>query len=259
MTRLPIIAVLLAIVCAMGLGPVRAQNLSTSEVQLHYGDGYRLGGNGLATSARSTITFEYLSKREWGDVFGFLDLTRDYDILNDATERSTYYGELFIHLNASVFGLEMPEDSIIQTFGPSVGINKGEGVTFGLYGGRLNLRVPGFRLFSLQAFVFETHEDVFGRDLDATYQLTFSFNRPFEVGGQKFLLKGFTDIIGNRGQGVAGQTLIVPQFRWDIGHALGGEANRVALGLEYFHFHNKFGVRGVTDNALSAFLRIKLH
>lgn len=256
--RLSIIAMFLALAMACG-GSATAQHLSTSEVQLHYGDGYRLGGNGLGTSTRSTVTFEHLSKRSCADFFAFVDLTRDYDILNPRTERSTYYGEAYVSFTARSLGVSLPDDGLIADFGPVLGINKGEGVTFGLAGARANLRVPGFRLFSLQAYVFETLEDPFGRDLDTTYQLTFSFNRPFEIGGQKFLVKGFTDLIGDRGMGVAAQTLIQPQFRWDIGHALGGEANRVELGLEYFHFHNKFGVRGVEDNAFSLFVRFKLH
>lgn len=255
--RWPEFAVFLALVAGSS-GAAKAQ-LSTSEVQLHYGDGYRLGGNGLGTSTRSTVTFEHLSKRSYGDFFGFLDITRDYQELNPATDKNTYYGEAFFHLSARTLGVNIPSDGLIADFGPSVGINKGEGVTFGLIGGRANLRVPGFRLFSFQAYVFETLEDPFGRNLDTTYQLTFSFDRPFELAGQKFLLKGFTDYIGARGLGTAPQHLIVPQFRWDIGYALGGRENRYALGLEFFHFNNKFGVRGVQDNALSAFLRIKLH
>lgn len=84
--------------------------------------------------------------------------------------------------------------------------------------------------------------------------MTAVWDAPFEIGSQKFKTQGFVDFIGAQGKGVKSQIVFSPQLRWDIGHAMGRPENKIHLGVEYTHFDNKFGVKGVDEDSASIFL-----
>lgn len=50
-----------------------------TEAQLHYGDGYILGRNGLDETARTTLTLEHLTVGSVGEFFFFVDFFKDFD------------------------------------------------------------------------------------------------------------------------------------------------------------------------------------
>lgn len=239
-------------------GAAQSANFSTTEVQLHFGDGYHLGRNGPNTTARTTITLEHFSTFDYGDVFFFIDNFYDYDG-SSTGKGSDQYGEIYGHISGKSFGLNFSDTSFVSDIALGLGINQGTDLIIGLYGVRASFNAPGFKLLTLGIYAYDTITDPFNRDLDATYQATLSWNKPFAIGDQKFTFKGFSDFIGERGSGVDNQIVFSPQLRWDIGHAFGGHEGKINLGLEYTHFENKFGVSGMNDDSLSLFIGFKLH
>lgn len=230
-----------------------AQGFSATEVQLHQGDGYLLGRNGIDETSRTTVTLDHITVRDWGDLYFFVDFFSDGD---GTGRKSDQYGEIYAHFSGRNAGLSFG-DGLIKDVALGVSVNQGTDFTAGLIGPRVSFNVPGFRVLSLGVYAYDTITDPFDRDLDTTYQATVVWDRPFDIGSQKFLFKGFVDFIGERGAGVDNQILFSPQLRWDAGHAMGKKPGAFQIGLEYNHFENKFGVTTADEDSLSVFAAFK--
>lgn len=252
-----------AVIAGLSMAAPAQAQFSTTEIQLHYGDEYKLGRNANFptfdnTTSRQTITLEHFSTNNIGDLFFFVDFFQDNDKLpDDSGTESDHYGEIYYHLHGSQFGLDFGDSSPVSGLDLGVGLNQGTDFSVALAGPRLNFDVKGFRVLSLGVYAYNNFVDPFSRSLDTTYQATIVWDYPFQLGSQKFLAKGFVDFIGDQGSGVEEQIVFSPQFRWDIGHAAGMKEDKLHLGVEYTHFNNKFGVRGVDENSYSVFLGFK--
>lgn len=246
-------AALAALSLALSAGAATA--FSFTDIQLHYGDGFRLGRNGIDETSRSVLTFEHFSTFNNGDFFAFVDLFNDFDGPSTNTE-SGHYGEAYLHFSGKAFGLNFG-DGVLRDVGPDIGINHGDDFGVGLIGARADFNVPGFNVLTLGVYSYNNYTDPFDRNLDSTYQVTVVWNAPFEIGNQKFTAQGFVDFIGDQGSGVDEQIVFSPQLRWDAGNAFGGAPGKFDIGLEYTHFNNKFGVTGIDDNSLTLFTAFK--
>jgi len=242
----------------MGSGASHA-GFSTTEVQLHYGGGYRMGSNATfpgfpQKTDRATVTLDHFSTNDIGDLFFFVDFFVDN---NDAPAadraESDQYGEIYYNLHGKQLGLDMGE-GFIKALDFGVGLNQGTDFSVGLVGPRVSFNVPGFRVLTFALTTYTNFVDPFDRDLDTTYQATVVWDAPFDIGNQKFQAKGFVDFIGDQGSGVDSQIVFSPQIRWDLGHAISRPAGKMHLGVEYTHFKNKFGITGVDENSASVFL-----
>lgn len=208
----------------------------TSNIQLLRGHNFELG-----EEQRTIITLEHANGWLYGDNFGFLDL-----IYPDG-EDSTYYGEFSPRLSLSKitgrnFSYSIIKDILISTTFEKA---KDQGPQY-LYGGAVDLNLPGFKFFKTNVYVHDSTE------LDGqTWQITLAWNRPFEVGGVKFLAEGFADIQGEEG-GSRPNQLIVPRFLIDIGDLARYESGKLMAGVEYSYWHNKLGNDGVTDSVPQA-------
>lgn len=233
-----------------------------TEVQLHYGGGYKVGSNSTfpafsEKTDRATITLEHFSTNDIGDLFFFVDFFYD----NNGTpvpgnDESDQYGEIYYTLHGKHFGLDTG-DGFISGLDLQFGLNQGTDFSVALVGPRVNFNAPGFQVLSLAVTTYSNFVDPFDRSLDTTYQATIVWAAPFTIGNQKFSTQGFVDFIGDQGSGVDDQILFSPQVRWDMGYAMGRPADKIALGLEYSYWKNKFGLTGVDENSLSLFLGFK--
>lgn len=209
---------------------------NTNNIQLLRGHDYELG-----EQQRSIITLEHAHGHAYGDTYTWIDLIKpdgqDY----------TYYGELSPRLSLSkITGRDLSvgiiKDVLISTTFEKA---KDQGPQY-LYGGAIDLDLPGFKFFKTNAYVHDSTE------LDGqTWQVTLAWNRPFEVGGVKFLAEGFADFQGSEGDRVSNQ-LIVPRFLVDVGDLAGLDAGKLMAGVEYQYWHNKFGLDGVTESVPQA-------
>lgn len=247
-----IAAALLAISAVFASAPdARAQDVlfSTTEIQLHHGDGYHLGRNGFDTTARSMVRLENFTLFDVGDSYFFVDLFYDHE---GPGREADHYGEVWAHLNGGLFGLDLPADGFVADIGPGLGLNHSTDFLVLAPGVRAKFNVPGFDWLSLGAYAYQNVVDPFDRDLDTTYQVTAAWNAPFHIAGERFWTQGFVDFIGEQGSGFDSQIVFAPQVRWDV-----GEPGGLSVGFEYTHFKNKYGVSGLDDNSISAIVAMQ--
>ena len=228
---------------------------SATETQFHYGDGFKLGRNGIDETARAVVNVTHYSLFKGGDVFLFADLYRDFDG-PDTGPQVDHYAEFYGFLSGKNFGLDFG-DGFVSDVGPSIGIQHGRDFLALNAGLRANFNVPGFTALGMGVYSFNTLVDPFNRDLDSDLLATLFWDAPFKIGSQEFSTRGFMEYGGPRGSGVDDYFIFSPQVRWDIGKALGGKAGNFDLGIEYTYYRNKFGVTGVNENSATLFLATK--
>lgn len=246
---------------ALGGTAAQADNFATTEIQLLYGDGFKLGRNGFGGTERLTATIEHFSTWNYGDNFFFVDINRDFTGSGGgAGSKSDEYGEYWTHLSGSkIFGFDFG-NSLIRDINLGAGINAGTDFTVLAYGPRVDFNMPGFDVLTFGFYGYNNVDDPFGRSLDTTYQATVVWSAPLIRQGRINLwTQGFVDFIGDQGSGVDNQIVFQPQLRLDLGQAMGGTAGKVEVGVEYAYFDNKFGVTDVEDNVLQALLVYNFH
>lgn len=241
---------------------------STTEIEFLAGEGYNLGSNDLfpafaGENSAVTTTVNHFDAWTYGENFFFFDISRETDGANN----TEIYGEFYSFLNLlSVVGAQPLGP--ITGIGPSIGVNAGSSTGNSnflamLYGGQVNLQVPGFNILNFRAHVYDNANDPFSRDLDSTYQLTGVWNIPINISDRiQLQFLGFIDLTGE--QAIAGggqleqQLLTQPQLRLDLGALSGGQPGWVQAGIEYTYWNNKFGVNNVDDSVVQALLVFKL-
>lgn len=212
---------------------------NTSNLQILRGHDYEVG-----EQQRSIVTLEHAHGHKYGDTYIWVDLIKpdgmDY----------TYYGEFSPRLSLSNltgydFSYGIIKDILISTTFEKA---KDQGPQY-LYGGAIDLNLPGFKFFKANAYVHDSTE-LGGK----TWQITLAWNRPFEVEGVKFLSEGFADFQGDEG-GRRPNQLIVPRLLVDVGDLIGHKPGKFMAGIEYQYWHNKFGLDGVTESVPQAQLK----
>lgn len=201
-------------------------------VQLLRGNDYEIG-----EKQRTIATFEYANSWVYGDTFAFLDWTFPDQ------GRSTYYTEISPRISLSkVFKKDLSygfiKDVLISTTFEKA---NHQGPRY-LYGGAVDLNIPGFKYFKTNAYVRDDTQ------LDGeTWQVTLAWNAPFHIGRAKFLAEGFADFAGEEDT-VAANDQIVPRLLLDVGHAIGKQDDKLFVGVEWHYWHNKFGIEGKTQS-----------
>lgn len=211
----------------------------------------------LDPKQQTTLTLEQAHGARWGDLYWFVD--------------STHYFQDNAHGHNHEWYLEFsPRASIGKLTGKALhwGIVRDvlvagtyehgrdhPQVNATLLGVGTDLELPGFTFF--QANLYRRRE-LHNGGWDA-WQVTLSGAAAFEVGQQRFVVDGFVDYIG--GGGPQHTNLhVVPNFKWDVGHALGHGRNRWWLGLRADFWRNKFGIddtpaQNTNQRAVTVFVR----
>ncbi len=209
-------------------------NWHSTNMQILKGWNYEVG-----EEARTIITLEHANDWKYGDTFMFIDGTR-FD-----PGKSTAYGEFAPRFSLSKITGQKLSYGIIKDVLESTMLEKGKAHTRAyLYGGAIDLNIPGFTFFETNLFIRDNPKI----QNDKTWQVTVAWNRPFEVGKHKFLFEGFADFIGQEGSTYRSNQMIVPRFLVDIGHAMGKKEGVFYGGVEYQHWHNKFGIKGKNED-----------
>ena len=204
----------------------------STNIQLLRGGEYELG-----SQQRTIMTFEHANRWSYGDFYIFGD--KDWRDVGD----SAYYVEPTLRVSFNKLYGEKLTSGIVKDVFIAGQIEKPKGQRpRTLIGLSADLDVAGFRFFKTMLFLRD-NPDLAGD----TQQFTFAWNYPFSVAGIDFLTEGFADIAGSEGTSVANQ-LFVPRLLIDIGQASGWHANTLWLGIEWQYWHNKFGVKGVTES-----------
>lgn len=224
-----------------------AATAATSDNSLLYADtslSALYGGDFvLDPSPQTSFTLEQASGWSAGDLYWFVD-SLHYRQDDGSGHRSSWYGEVSPRLSlGKLSGRELAigpiKDVLIAAtyeHGRDAQITES-----GLLGLGVDLAAPGFNY--LQANVY-ARKDLHRGDWD-TWQLTLSGARAFAIGQQRFLVDGFLDYVAPGGSH-AWNLHLVPQIKWDLGHALGQPDDKLWLGGEVDIWRNKYGVRDST-------------
>lgn len=230
-------AALLGAACSVWVQTAGAADWSSTSVWLLHGDSFELGA-----SERNLLRLEHADGWKYGDNYFFVDL------IDSGNSDTSFYAEFAPRLSlGKISGRDLG-------FGPvkdvllAGGVNAGEDFRAYLYGLGVDLNVPGFSYFQVNAYV---------RDDKAlpgsSWQLTPVWLYPFRVGKLNFEFQGFIDFIGAEGAS-SSNYVAAPRLWLDLG-ALWGTPGHVQLGFEYLYWKNKYGVEGVNESVFQPSLR----
>lgn len=205
----------------------------TTNIQLLRGHDYK-----FADDERTIATLEHYNKWTYGDFFMFVDATR-FDNGND-----TAFAEFSPRISLSKVSSQDWSFGPVKDVYLSGTYEKGRrDIEAYLIGGAVDFDAPGFQVLRL---------DLYQRDDPRhdgnTWQMTWVWKYPFEAFGLPFVTEGFADIAGDEGLTYEANQFIVPRVLLDVGQVAGGEEGRWYAGVEYQYWHNKFGVKGVTES-----------
>lgn len=192
------------------------------------GNHYRLGD-----SERQVSTFEHAARTSWGDSFLF------WDHLYSENGDNSDYGEWsprfsFCKLWSSCVDSQ-GTNKLVKDLLVSTTVEKGEGFTNFLYGLGVDLKVPGFKYFTVNAYrrMAEFKAD--------NWQSTLTWGLPFSLGGQSFLYDGFLDWF-NASPDQSASMNMTSQLKWNLGANM-EMTNPLYVGIEYAYWVNKYGVK----------------
>ena len=204
----------------------------SSNVQFLRGWDYQVGD-----PHRSLFTFEHANSWKYGDFFSFTDLGFADSSAIDA------YTELSPRLSISKISGQSLAWGPVHDVLVSTTYEWGErGIRRYLVGGAVDWKVPGFAFLKTNFYLRDDPNLP-----SQTWQSTVVWKYPFKLGRTSWVTEGFADFAGSEGRSAANQ-LIVPRLLMDVGSLLGGRKNQVWAGVEYQYWHNKFGIKGVTES-----------
>ncbi len=224
---------LLAAVAAVSLfAPLEARaNFNATNLTALYGTGFDDVASGMTTPSTRlfTITLENSLGWAYGDSFFFMDMASGRFVEGGDTDYSIY-AEWQPRLSfGKIFGTEIAAGPVSDLL-LAAEVNRGAGFSALLGGLGTNLVVPGFRYWTLNAYV---RKDNFN---DATYQVTSAWSVPFRLGvGLAF--EGFVDVYGTDAASV--NVLTQPQLLIDVGALAGAREGQFQIGSEVWIHHAK--------------------
>jgi len=224
---------------------------SDSSISLLTGTEFELPGDNV-----STLTLEHVSGWKWGDLFIFADALKFH---SNPVQDSSWYGEFSPRFSlGKLAGLKFNKNGLVRDILISTTFERGKNGNEGLLiGGAVDLNIPGFQFFKLNAYARKDTSRGAGFD---DMQWTLGWAYPIELGTEKFRLDGFVDyVVGWGPQEPALHT--VTQIKWDIGHSLGLD-RKIYLGSEIDIWDNQFGVKnrpGLDTNQIAVSALLKVH
>jgi len=217
---------------------------TSNNIQVLTGSHFELG-----SERRNSITLEHADGWTFGENFAFIEIIHRSDI---GTE---YYGEFYPRLSWSKITGGSPSISLLKDISLVAGINlsnKPEHDPFKAYllGVGMQFYVPNMDYFQIDIFSFKSD------NTESTgIQISPVWSVPFQIGSLHFKFKGFIDWQSKKATGGESFILAQPQLLLDIGR-LAGQADQVYAGIEYSYWHNKFGIKGLTEKVPQAMLMI---
>lgn len=222
-----------------------------NNVQFLYGDQFELSGN----EEQSIISFEHASGWKYGDNHLFVDVTAP------DKEGTEVYGEWSTRVAPGRFFDITAKEGLFKEafltaeydFGNSGGFCIDDEVVeletrVLLYGGAIDLNLPGFNFFQLNVQV---------RDDDnqdgQTYQITPVWGMNFDIAALSFEFSGFIDFAGDEGDSEA-NILAQPQLLLDVGEFFNAPKS-LYVGTEYQYWENKYGVKGIDESFAQAMVK----
>lgn len=190
---------------------------------------------------QSTVTFEYAASFKYGDFFAFADRSN-----NDVDGNDTYF-EVSPRLSlGAVSGQKLAfgpiKDVLIATTWEG-----GEGFNNYLYGIGFALDIPYTQYANVN--FYKADNDLTKDD----YQMTITYAVPFKIGSEEFLADAFLDW-STAEDDHASELNWTSQYKWNVGKHISPKT-KLYVGIEHSVWNNKFGIKGVDQNDVSALVK----
>jgi len=145
---------------------------------------------------------------------------------------------------------------IFNDFSIVAGINAGSEPSadpFAAYllGGGISFKIPHTEFIQLDVMAYK-QDNVNSVGL----QITPAWSIPFTLCGLDFKFRGFLDWVSAAATGGLDYILTQPQLLFNAGK-LSGQSDKFYVGIEYWYWHNKFGIKGITEESIQATILYK--
>lgn len=229
--------------CLLGLSSqaIGAFDWTSNDIQVLHGNDFKFGDK-----ERSTVTVEHADGWQYGSNFFFTDVVDRNDIGVEV------YAEVYSYLSMNkISGHDWslgPVKDISLMAGLNIS-NKPESDNFKAYLLGLSFDLSNSLFNYLQLSVSSYKDDSISNKYGM--QITPVWSLPFKLAEFKFKFRGFTDFnVGNTNASGIFTILSQPQLLLDVGDLAGLKSDKVYVGTEYSHWHNKFGVKGIEEHVV---------
>jgi nucleoside-specific outer membrane channel protein Tsx len=182
-------------------------------------------GNATRDGRMFTLTLDNSLGWRYGDHYLFVDLTSGR-FGDGATRGYSLYAEWQPRLSLSkIIGTRIavgPIDDVLV----AAGLERGPRFSAVLGGIGVDLKVPGFAFWTLNAYVRDDNYN------QPNYQVTTAWSLPFRIAGVGFAFDGFIDVYGS--DATPGNVLAQPQLLLDVGALVGLDERALQLGAEWW-------------------------
>jgi nucleoside-specific outer membrane channel protein Tsx len=218
---------------------------TSHNLQVLYGNDFQLGDK-----SRPTMTLEHSDGWQYGSNFFFVDMVDRNDVGIEL------YSELYSYLSFNKISGLNSSFGIVKDISLMVGLNIGnkpESDSFKAYLLGLNFDLTNdwfnYLNLSVSAYKDDNLKHKYGLQVTPVWSL------PFELAGIKFKFRGFTDFnFGNTNAAKNFSILSQPQLLLDVGDLADWKSDKVYIGTEYQHWHNKFGIKGIDEHVVQAMI-----
>ncbi|MDD5717585.1 MAG: outer membrane protein OmpK [Sulfuricurvum sp.] len=208
-----------------------AQLSAFSTTNLQYLYGSFEGPTFLDTQSgpKQTLTAEHYRTWEYGDLFTFADYVYARKGLRFSNDKNDLYGEFSPRISLNKVGGLPASDGLIKEWYAAFQYNGSDTYHAWLYGGGVDLNIPGFAVFGLNAY--RKIQNIG----DDTYQLSANYYIP--LNGQ-WHFEGFSDWTTR-------DFLTQNQLLFNVSPLAGVIKGKIEVGTEWHYYHeNSFH----TDN-----------
>lgn len=246
------------LLAAIACFPTAGQAAGITELHYQYGVLRNTAFQGGGSVPTHTFTLQHASTWKYGDFFFFIDQR------NFRRGGSDLYAEGYAGLSLSKLTGKRIGFGPIRDIGPRMAINWGADPNIRKYlpGWRVAWDVPGFRFLNTDfyAFIDDSGGLASGgapKQTDA-WQASINWAAPFAIASQRFSIEGYFEYTGERrnelGGRVARSVIGQPQFRFDLGHALWGQQDKIFIGVEWLIWVNKLGDPATNESRIQGLL-----
>ena len=207
-----------------------------------YGENYEVG-----TEDRTTITAEYAAGFTKGDMFFFVD--QQWDGKDDDSTYLEFAPRLSLGaITGHDLSFGIVKDVLVATtWEHNAGHGNNTEFNNFLYGVGFALKVPYTNYANVN--FYKVHNDLNAND----YQMTITYAVPFKIGGEEFLADAFLDW-STAEKDHASELNWTSQYKWNVGKHISPDT-KLYLGVEHSVWNNKFGIKGVNQNDVSALVK----
>lgn len=194
---------------------------STTNLQYLYGNFEGPTFMDTQSQAKQTVTAEHYRTWEYGDLFMFADYAYAKKGLQFTNDKNDLYGEISPRLSLNKIGGFSTSEELIKEYYASFQYNGSNTYHAWLYGGGVDLNLPGFSVFGLN--LYRKVQNIG----DDTYQLSANYYVPIS---EKWHFEGFADWTTR-------DFLSQNQLLFNLSPSMGIKKGKIEVGTEWHYYH----------------------